>query len=33
MCWSPKEMRQIIIDGCIANLDAFIAGEKVNRVD
>lgn len=33
MCWSPIEMRQVIIDGCVANLNAFIAGEKLNRVD
>ncbi|WP_312647617.1 D-2-hydroxyacid dehydrogenase [Aminipila sp.] len=33
MCWSPKEMRQIIIDGCVANLEAFVAGKFLNRVD
>lgn len=33
MCWSPKEMRQIIIDGCIANLENFLAGKTLNRVD
>ncbi|MHC1724208.1 MAG: D-2-hydroxyacid dehydrogenase [Aminipila sp.] len=33
MSWSPKEMRQIIIDGCIANLESFIEGKNLNRVD
>lgn len=33
MCWAPKEMRQIIIDGCVANLEAFISGAMLNRVD
>lgn len=33
LSWSPKEMRQIIIDGCVANLEAYIAGKKLNRVD
>ncbi|QIB68357.1 D-2-hydroxyacid dehydrogenase [Aminipila butyrica] len=33
MCWSPEEMRQIIIDGCAANLQSFLKGETLNRVD
>lgn len=33
MCWTPKEMRQIIMDGCVANLNSFIKGETLNRVD
>lgn len=33
MCWAPKEMRQIIIDGSVANLEAFINGKILNRVD
>ncbi len=33
MCWTPKEMRQIIIDGCISNLKSFLSGESLNRVD
>jgi len=33
MCWTPKEMRQIIMDGCIANVESFLAGQTLNRVD
>lgn len=33
MCWAAAELRQIIIDGCIANLQDFINGGTLNRVD
>lgn len=33
LSWSPEEMRQIIIDGCISNLESFLSGGTLNRVD
>jgi glycerate dehydrogenase len=33
MCWSASELRQIIIDGCISNLQSFVEGRDLNRVD
>ena len=33
MAWSPKEMRQAVIDNLATNLQAWLDGERLNRVD
>ena len=33
MAWSPKEMRQIVIDTLAENLQGWMEGRRINRVD
>ena len=33
IAWAPKEMRQAVIDGLAANLESWLNGERLNRVD
>lgn len=33
VAWFPKEVRQRVIDVCVANLESFMAGGILNRVD
>ena len=33
IAWAPKEMRQAVVDGLAANLESWLNGERLNRVD
>ena len=33
MAWAPKEMRQAVIDGLADNLESWLDGRMLNRVD